>query len=45
MTQPQSQPTQPVSTQRTSSVARFAASMCSMRTVAVSLLVDRALSA
>jgi hypothetical protein len=45
MTQPQSQPSQQVSTQATTSTARFAASMGGVRTVAVSLLVDRALGA
>jgi hypothetical protein len=45
MSQPQAQQPQQVSSQRTALVSRFAASMSSVRTVAVSLLVDRALSA
>lgn len=45
MTQPQSQLSQQVSTQDASPAARFATSMVSIRTVAFSLLVDRALSA
>jgi hypothetical protein len=45
MTQPQSQFSQQVSVQSASTTARFAASMISVRTVAFSLLVDRALSA
>lgn len=45
MTQPQPQLSQHVSTQDVSLTARFAISMAGMRTVAFSLLVDRALSA
>ncbi|SDH46850.1 hypothetical protein SAMN05216466_11076 [Paraburkholderia phenazinium] len=45
MTQPQAQQFQQVSTQSAGPAFRFAASMSSVRTVALSLLVDRALSA
>ena len=45
MTQSHAQQSQPLSTRRTVPVNRLAASLSSMRTVAFSLLVDRALSA
>ena len=45
MTQSHAQQSQPLSTQRTVPVNRLAASLSGMRTVAFSLLVDRALSA
>jgi hypothetical protein len=45
MTQPQAQQPQQVSTQSATPASRFAMSANSVRTVAVSLLVDRALSA
>jgi hypothetical protein len=45
MTQPQAQQPQQVSTQSATPASRFAVSANSVRTVAVSLLVDRALSA
>jgi hypothetical protein len=45
MTQPQPQQPQQVSTQSATPASRFAVSANSVRTVALSLLVDRALSA
>jgi hypothetical protein len=45
MTQPQAQQPQQVSSQSAAAVSRFSASMSGARTVAFSLLVDRALSA
>ncbi|MEW6342634.1 MAG: hypothetical protein AB1704_18405 [Pseudomonadota bacterium] len=45
MTQPQAQQPQQVSGQSAAPASRFPASMSGVRTVAFSLLVDRALSA
>ncbi|MDE1183363.1 hypothetical protein [Paraburkholderia sp.] len=44
MTQPHTQPSQPTATQPAAASTGFAASFGSLRTVAVSLLVDRALA-
>ena len=44
MTQPQAQQAQQVSTNRAAPASCFVASIGSLRTVAISLLVDRALS-